>query len=162
MCCARNSPCCAARSLIRRRGARSPSCSRCRSSSVLSTSGSPVCSAPTRSDADTERSCGGSGTARTGSTRERRSALRPSSSSGGCRRRTPPGATGASAPSSRRSRRTAQAALFADSGPGGVATVGYIRTGPEGVATPAHCCDQDFRVEAKGLEPSNLLTASQK
>jgi len=44
---------------------------------------------------------------------------------------------------------------------GGVATVGYIRTGPEGVVTPAHSCDQDFRVEAKGLEPSNLLTASQ-
>ncbi len=31
-----------------------------------------------------------------------------------------------------------------------------------GVGTPAHCCDQDFRVEAKGLEPSNLLTASQQ
>ena len=42
-----------------------------------------------------------------------------------------------------------------------MATVGYIRTGPEGVATPAHYCDQDLRVEAKGLEPSNLLTASQ-
>ena len=52
--------------------------------------------------------------------------------------------------------------LFADSGLGGVATVGYIRTGAEGVATAVHCCDQDFRrVEAKGLEPSNLLTASQ-
>jgi hypothetical protein len=41
-----------------------------------------------------------------------------------------------------------------------VFTVGYIRTGPERAATPAHYCDQDFRVEAKGLEPSNLLTAS--
>ena len=41
-----------------------------------------------------------------------------------------------------------------------VATVGYILIDPEGVGTPAHCCDQDFRVEAKGLEPSNLLTAS--
>ncbi len=40
-----------------------------------------------------------------------------------------------------------------------MATVGYIRTGPEGVATPVHSRDQDFRVEAKGLEPSNLLTA---
>ena len=52
--------------------------------------------------------------------------------------------------------------LFPDSSPGVVATVGYIRTGPEGVVTPAHSRDQDFRVEAKGLEPSNLLTASQK
>ena len=42
-----------------------------------------------------------------------------------------------------------------------MATVGYILIDPEGVGTPAHCCDQDFRVEAKGLEPSNLLTASQ-
>ena len=42
-----------------------------------------------------------------------------------------------------------------------MATVGYIRTGHEGVATSAHSRDQDFRVEAKGLEPSNLLTASQ-
>ena len=41
-----------------------------------------------------------------------------------------------------------------------MATVGYIRTGPDGVAALAHSCDQDFRVEAKGLEPSNLLTAS--
>ncbi len=53
-------------------------------------------------------------------------------------------------------------ALFADSGPGCVATVGYIRADPEGIATPAHTRYQDFSVEAKGLEPSNLLTASQK
>ena len=43
-----------------------------------------------------------------------------------------------------------------------MATVGYILTDPEGVATPAHSRDLDFRVEAKGLEPSNLLTASQQ
>ena len=30
----------------------------------------------------------------------------------------------------------------------------------KGVATLVHSRDQDFRVEAKGLEPSNLLTAS--
>ena len=42
-----------------------------------------------------------------------------------------------------------------------MATVGYIRTGSDGVATPAHSCDLDYSVEAKGLEPSNLLTASQ-
>ena len=42
-----------------------------------------------------------------------------------------------------------------------MATVGYIRTGPEGATTPTQARDQDFRVEAKGLEPSNLLTASQ-
>jgi hypothetical protein len=29
----------------------------------------------------------------------------------------------------------------------------------KGVATLVHSRDQDFRVEAKGLEPSNLLTA---
>jgi hypothetical protein len=51
---------------------------------------------------------------------------------------------------------------FANSGPCCVATVGYILTDPDGVATPAHSRDLDFRVEAKGLEPSNLLTASQK
>ena len=31
--------------------------------------------------------------------------------------------------------------LFANSGPCCVATVGYILTDPEGVGTPAHCCD---------------------
>jgi hypothetical protein len=38
---------------------------------------------------------------------------------------------------------------------------GYIHTESSALAAPPHCCDQDFRVEAKGLEPSNLLTASQ-
>ena len=47
---------------------------------------------------------------------------------------------------------------FANSGP---AERGYIHTESWALATPTHCCDQDFRVEAKGLEPSNLLTASQ-
>ena len=36
---------------------------------------------------------------------------------------------------------------------------GYIQTESSALATPPHCCDQDFRVEAKGLEPSILLTA---
>jgi hypothetical protein len=35
---------------------------------------------------------------------------------------------------------------FANSGPCCVATVGYILTDPEGVATPAHSRDLDFRV----------------
>jgi len=46
---------------------------------------------------------------------------------------------------------------FANSGP---AERGYIHTESWALATPTHCCDQDFSVEAKGLEPSNLLTAS--
>jgi len=37
---------------------------------------------------------------------------------------------------------------------------GYIQTESSALAAPTHCGDQDFRVEAKGLEPSNLLTAS--
>ena len=43
--------------------------------------------------------------------------------------------------------------LFADAGAGGVATVGYIRAGPEGVATHAHSRDQDFRWRRRDSNP---------
>src|SRR5208283_1881035 len=64
--------------------------------------------------------------------------LAPASS---CRRARPESVS----PTRRSEASATRTALFADSGPDGVATVGYIRTGPDGVATPAHSCDQDFR-----------------